>query len=1049
VTAQDLGPDPFGTSAIRAAVLAAWAASPARFREDANAEEDLALGAYRDRVVVELAQNAADAAGPEGGRLLLRLTAGEGGDSHRDAAGEAPTLVAANTGSPLDEAGVQALATLRASAKRDGAGVGRFGVGFAAVLGVSDAPAVLGRAGGVRFSATESRALAHEAATVSAGLADELARRGGHAPVLRLPLPAAPGRADDDVPEGYDTAVVLPLRDAAAVEAVRGELAALDDGLLLALPALTEIAVELPGAPRRVLRDAADRWRLTRRDGTFGPGMLADRPTEERERTRWSLTWALPRDERMTAPRPPAVLHAPTPSDEPLDWPALLVATFPLDTSRRHVAPGPATDALVAEAAATYAALLNELAAEGREAWRLVPTGFAAGALDGALREALLAGLPMTPLLPSAEDAAQDAPVLLRPRDAVALDGSAGADADVVRALAPVVAGLVHAPRAAGAVFALLGVRRIALADVVEQVPPPGDPQGWLRLYAGLSGLADDALAREALAALPVPVEGGRVVRGARGGVLPAGAGGVDGRDVATALGTLGVRALDARVAADPAVRRFLERLGARAAGGREALDLPEVGQVVAGLADDEAGEARVRDDDGQGALAAVLTLVGAAVREGRLRPGELAWLAGLPLPDADGDPAPARELVLPRSPAARLLDPREVGVVEESFVARWGEEVLRAVGVLDSLSVFATSDMALDTPPDPALEDALDGVGDWLDQLADLAADAFGSTLGATVGEVVAVRDLDLVREDAWPEVLDLVAATPELRAALLTPVRLAGPAGGSADAPSYTAWWLREQFAEGGAWADPDAAPGLEALLPPAPPELARADPAVRAVLGAVRDPGALDAAAVQGVLAGLADPAAALDVATVLRVWAVLAELADAVDAVPPERVRVLAAAGTEVVDAEWACVVGDPMLLQRADLGRFVVGPGPRAARALADLLDLPLAAELARGVVDETGARRAEVPAEVRALLPGAATRWCEHDELLVDGAEVDWWVDAPADGLVHAATLDGLARALAFAAGAWDLRWALADLLLDPAGLPATLVDQAFGGRRT
>ena len=54
--------DPFGTARLRRGVLDAWAASPGRFREDANAEEDLALGGYRDRLVVELAQNAADAA---------------------------------------------------------------------------------------------------------------------------------------------------------------------------------------------------------------------------------------------------------------------------------------------------------------------------------------------------------------------------------------------------------------------------------------------------------------------------------------------------------------------------------------------------------------------------------------------------------------------------------------------------------------------------------------------------------------------------------------------------------------------------------------------------------------------------------------------------------------------------------------------------------------------------------------------------------------------------------------------------------------------------
>ena len=100
--------DPFATAALRARVLDAWAASPSRFREDANAEEDYALGGYRDRVIVELAQNAADAAARAGvpGRLRLRLRDG--------------TLTAANTGAPLDAAGVEALSTLRASGKRDG-----------------------------------------------------------------------------------------------------------------------------------------------------------------------------------------------------------------------------------------------------------------------------------------------------------------------------------------------------------------------------------------------------------------------------------------------------------------------------------------------------------------------------------------------------------------------------------------------------------------------------------------------------------------------------------------------------------------------------------------------------------------------------------------------------------------------------------------------------------------------------------------------------------------------------------------------------------------
>ncbi|WP_039941656.1 sacsin N-terminal ATP-binding-like domain-containing protein, partial [Streptomyces himastatinicus] len=152
--------DPFGTARLRRGVLDAWAASPARFREDANAEEDLALGGHRDRLVVELAQNAADAAARLGVPGRLRLTLRPATD------GEPAVLVAANTGAPLDAAGAESLSTLRASAKRDedpGRAVGRFGVGFAAVLAVSDEPAVVGRSGGVRWSLAEARELAHKA----------------------------------------------------------------------------------------------------------------------------------------------------------------------------------------------------------------------------------------------------------------------------------------------------------------------------------------------------------------------------------------------------------------------------------------------------------------------------------------------------------------------------------------------------------------------------------------------------------------------------------------------------------------------------------------------------------------------------------------------------------------------------------------------------------------------------------------------------------------------------------------------------------------------
>ncbi|MDF2846339.1 MAG: ATP-binding protein, partial [Oerskovia sp.] len=199
--------DAFGTSALRRAVTEAWLASPTRFREDANTEEDHARGYYRDRVVVELAQNAADAAAHAGspGRLALRLA--------RDAGG-AWWLTAENSGAPLDAEGVASLSSMRASAKRpagptaeppstNGAPgrVGRFGVGFAAVRSVADEVSVRSPLGGVTFSLERTRAALTEAVVVArenpragAAAADRLdaavRERGDALPVLRLPFAA-------------------------------------------------------------------------------------------------------------------------------------------------------------------------------------------------------------------------------------------------------------------------------------------------------------------------------------------------------------------------------------------------------------------------------------------------------------------------------------------------------------------------------------------------------------------------------------------------------------------------------------------------------------------------------------------------------------------------------------------------------------------------------------------------------------------------------------------------------------------------------------------
>ena len=487
------------------------------------------------------------------------------------------------------------------------------------------------------------------------------------------------------------------------------------------------------------------------------------------------------------------------------------------------------------------------------------------------------------------------------------------------------------------------------------------------------------------------------------------------------------------------------------------------------------------RQQPGAGPLSvaqSVLSLVEAALNAGELQPDELPWLAELWLEDDAGDPAPAGDLALPGSLAASLLDPAEIGIVDPTLVERWGPGVLRAVGVLDGLALLRAHDVPLDP-------DAVAGAEGWpgdidvdgergaaassgligLDEVRDLdgwdswasaAVDALALAAGpdeplgeAVLAELVAVRDLDAVRGDAWPRVLDLLASDTALRAAVTAPARAIGRGPGGAisvDLPSYSAWWLRQRLVGGLSWADPAATGGLAALLPPAPDVVAEADPLLRRVLGAVVTAADLDAGAVQGLLRALADPARELDAAMAVQVWAGLAELAGSgPELEPPQRVRVLDGAATRVVDASEAVVVDAPALLQRPDLGAPVVAATPEAAAALADLLDLPLASELARGHVEDGSATSAPVPPEVAVLLPAAPRSWCEHERLVVDGVDVDWWVQgAGPDAIVHACTLDGLARGLAWAGGGWQRRSVVAEALADASTLGRLVADEVF-----
>ncbi|GAA2270628.1 hypothetical protein GCM10010145_01350 [Streptomyces ruber] len=1029
------GADPFGTARLRRGVLDAWAAAPARFREDANAEEDLVLGGYRDRLVVELAQNAADAATRAGVPGRLRLTLRDG------------VLAAANTGAHLDAAGVESLSTLRASAKRDAedSTVGRFGVGFAAVLAVSDEPAVVGLHGGVRWSLAEARDLAADTALGNPGLGDEIRRRDGHVPLLRLPF-AAEGSA----PEPYDTVVILPLRDTAAEDLAERLLHAVDDALLLALPGLEEVVVEV-GEEERTLRrsargntvtvedsrDGVTHWRTTAAHGALDPALLLDRPVEERLRPHWSVTWAVPvgDDGAPVRPRTAPVVHAPTPSDEPLGVPALLIGSFPLDTTRRHAAPGALTDFLVERAADAYAELLA--------AWRpvtpgildLVPGPLGKGELDGALRRAVLERLPRTAFLPTALDPAddEDLPEALRPRDAEVVEG---AGAETVRVLAEVLPSLLPAGLERRVELRTLGVPRVPLTEAVDRLAGLEKAPGWWRrLYDSLAGVDP-----ERLSGLPVPLADGRTTIGPRQVLLPTAA---SAEEAATeSLARLGLK-----VAHPDAAHPLLEKLGALPATPRAVLTTPQVRAAVAASLDDEGASWDIEDGLDAEELA---DLVLALVRDAGLEPGDEPWLGALALPDEDGELAPAGELVLPGSPFAQVMRAGELAAVDEELAARWGEQPLAACGVLATFALVRATDVVLDPdeleprdgdfaePDDAGLLDAVDV---WSEDVLDRLPD---TPVPPVATEIVAVRDLDLVDDDRWPEALALLSRPP-LRDALTQPVRLLLPDGTHEIVRPYTAWWLRGHPVLDGRRPAGLRAAGGDPLLRGLYDEADATgfdDEQVLRALGVRTSVAALldEPGGAAELLDRLADPERPVTAPQLHALYGALADL-DPEQVTLPDELRAVRDGEVVVVDAADAVVVDSPDLLPFTD-GVPLLPVRPARAAELAELFQVRRLSESVTGEVTSEGTEH-EVPESVRVLLgPSTPASYVEHEELIVGGVELDW--RRTRDGVLHAATLEGVAAGLAWAAGQWPRRFEVAALLEDPSRTEELARDRWF-----
>lgn len=184
--------------------LEACRAQPDLVEEHANIEEDTVRGGYAHRQLLELVQNSADALAntDDGGRIDIRLT---------DA-----FLYCADDGRSIDEKGVRAIMFSQMSSKRGTSEIGRFGIGFKSVLGLTDAPEFFSRSGSFRFNRDRSRKRIRK-----------VAPKAARYPVLRLPEPVDPQEhgGEDQILQQLMTwatnIVRLPLKPGAADDLVR------------------------------------------------------------------------------------------------------------------------------------------------------------------------------------------------------------------------------------------------------------------------------------------------------------------------------------------------------------------------------------------------------------------------------------------------------------------------------------------------------------------------------------------------------------------------------------------------------------------------------------------------------------------------------------------------------------------------------------------------------------------------------------------------------------------------------------------------------------
>lgn len=327
----------------REARLASYAVVPRDIDEHAAIEARLREGGYRDRQIVEVVQNGVDATRgtPDGGRVKVLLTE--------------DSLYVANNGTPITRGGVESLLHSHLSDKRDQA-IGRFGLGFKSLLGISREIAILSRSVSLVFNEARSR----EAIGMRVRL-----REDQRVPVTRLAWTVDArdelllDRTAEALARWAVTVVRARLMNTNARRRLASALAEFPREFVLFAGGRLTLELDSRDAPMRTFAATpeGDRIRLTEGETASTWRVLSrlvDVVDEEaREdagdlhgRDRYSLTWAVP-DEGRERGR----FWAWFPLQEVAPVPGVLNAPWKTNDDRSNVLRGAFNDALMAEMA--------------------------------------------------------------------------------------------------------------------------------------------------------------------------------------------------------------------------------------------------------------------------------------------------------------------------------------------------------------------------------------------------------------------------------------------------------------------------------------------------------------------------------------------------------------------------------------------------------------------------------------------------------------------------------------------------------------------------